>query len=269
MNQRAMHQQAMNEHAMNQHAMNEQVMNEHVMTGHAMNDQHAALRAQVDQLINDCIARFQDIPGIHQQLHADAINLPYYKRNLIEIILRLRMKRTIDALTIHYFTKRAPRLAKRWSEYTADEMLHDELFAADLAQVGVTRDAIYSTTPMLATKLLQGYFYYGLEHEGIPLASLCSSYLIEYASLKTQPALIDNVERLLGAQCVKGQRAHLAHDDHDNHTDFVWDVLVQTACLPHDAARILDHVRHVYQLFEMYYRELYAATLPESTQTMP
>lgn len=225
-----------------------------------MNHDHAILRAQVDSLIDSRIERFKSIPGVQQQLDADTINLPYYKRNLIEIILRLRMKRTIDALTIHYFTRHAPRLAKRWSEYTADEMLHDELFAADLALVGVGREEIYGTEPLLATRLLQGYFYYGLEHEGLPLASLCSSYFIETASLKTQPAIIANVERLLGAQFVKGQRAHVAHDEHDNHTDLVWDVLTQTARLPHDAQRILDHVANVYSLFEMYYRELLQAT---------
>ncbi len=110
------------------------------------------------------------------------------------------MKRTIDALTIHYFAQHNPRLAKKWCEYTGDEMLHDAMFAADLEKVGVNREQIYAHEPLWPTKLLQGYFYYGLEHEGRPLASLCSSYFIEYASQTTQPQIIANLGRVLGAE---------------------------------------------------------------------
>jgi hypothetical protein len=222
---------------------------------------HPELRARIDALIDNFITRFHtEVPGATHQERDREINLAYYKRNLVEIILRLRMKRTIDALTIHYFTRNNPRLAKKWCEYTGDEMLHDTMFASDLERVGVSREQIYAHEPLWPTKLLQGYFYYGLEHEGRPLASLCSSYFIEYASQKTQPQIIANLEQALGPDFVKGQRAHVDHDDDDDHIDFVWEVLTQTAQLPQDEPRIVDHLTNIYKLFDLYYRELHALT---------
>ncbi|WP_315708209.1 iron-containing redox enzyme family protein [Brenneria uluponensis] len=230
-----------------------------------MSNNHSEFRSRVDSLIASLINTFlETVSGACHQKDGKEINIEYYKRNLIEIILRLRMKRTIDGLTIHYFTKHNPPLAKRWCEYTGDEMLHDALFASDLKKVGVSKNEVYSTEPLLSTKLLQGYFYYGFEHEGRPLASLCSSYFIESASEKTQPDIINNIEKVMGKEYVRGQRAHVDHDAEDDHIDFVWDVLVKTATLPEDEEKILTHIDNVYKLFVMYYEELYQLTFDKA-----
>jgi hypothetical protein len=222
---------------------------------------HAELRGKVDKHIDHLISQFyEEVPYARHMMTESEINLDYYKRNLIEIILRLRMKRTIDGHTITYFTKKDPVLAKKWCQYTDDEMLHDRMFASDLERVGVSRDEIYSKEPLLATKLLQGYFYYGLEHEGRPLASLSSSYFIELTSQKTQPKWLDHLEKVLGADKIKGQRAHVNHDADDDHVDFVWDVLSTFIKDEKDEAQLFTHLDSVYTLFRMYFTELYELT---------
>jgi pyrroloquinoline quinone (PQQ) biosynthesis protein C len=223
---------------------------------------HAAFKKEVDELLRDMVQRFyREIEGADHLLESQEINLQYYRRHLIEIILRLRMKRWIDALTIHYFTKHDPRLAKKWCAYTEDEMLHDAMFAKDLEKIGVSREEIYANEPLFTTKLLQGYFYYGLEHEGRPLASLSSSYFIENVSLMTQPAWIKNVENALGTGMARGQQAHVDHDLEDDHTDFVWDVLMTFVQGEDDKRRIVDHITNVYKLFCAFYLELYYRTV--------
>jgi pyrroloquinoline quinone (PQQ) biosynthesis protein C len=215
-------------------------------------------RAEIDDLIRSSVSRFyEEVPGAKHLLQAKEINLPYYRRHLVEIILRLRMKRWIDALTIHYFTKHDPRLAKKWAAYTEDEMLHDGMFAKDLEKVGVSRDEIYSSEPLFSTKLLQGYFYYGLEHEGRPLASLASSYFIESVSLLTQPDWVQNVESTLGDGIARGQQAHIDHDLEDDHNDFVWDVLMTFVDSDDDKRRITDHITNVFRLFCACYAEMH------------
>ncbi|GAA3044091.1 hypothetical protein GCM10020000_24510 [Streptomyces olivoverticillatus] len=95
------------------------------------------LRERVDALLDSFIKDFYEtVPYARHQKSAEKIDLEYYKRHNIETILRLRRKRTIDALAIKYFTKKDPVQAKAWAHYTDDEMLHDRLFAADLAKVG-------------------------------------------------------------------------------------------------------------------------------------
>ncbi|MFE4368272.1 hypothetical protein ACFRMN_08490 [Streptomyces sp. NPDC056835] len=215
-------------------------------------------KAEVDKLLHSFVRRFyKEVPGADHLLQDKQINLGYYRRHVIEIILRLRMKRWIDALTIHYFCKHDPRLAKKWSAYTEDEMLHDGMFAKDLEKVGVSREEIYASEPLFSTKLLQGYFYYGLEHEGRPLASLASSYFIENISLLTQPDWVQNVESVLGDGMTRGQQAHIDHDLEDDHSDFVWNVLMTFVKSDDDKRRIVDHITNVYRLFCACYTEMY------------
>jgi hypothetical protein len=225
-------------------------------------EKHAEFKQEVDTLLRDMVERFyREVEGADHLYRAKDINMDYYKRHIVEIILRLRMKRWIDALTIHYFTKHNPVLAKKWCAYTEDEMLHDSMFAKDLERVGVSREEVYSTEPMFTTKLLQGYFYYGLEHEGRPLASLASSYFIENVSLMTQPQWIENVEDVLGAGIAKGQQAHVDHDLEDDHTDFVWNVLMTFVETEDDKRRVVEHITNVYKLFCAFYLELYQRTV--------
>ncbi|MBB5957155.1 hypothetical protein FHS29_003748 [Saccharothrix tamanrassetensis] len=232
------------------------------MTNTVVKEKHAEFKKEVDALLHDMVERFyREVEGADHLFRAKEINLGYYKRHVVEIILRLRMKRWIDALTIHYFTKHNPVLAKKWCAYTEDEMLHDSMFAKDLERVGVGKEEIYSTEPLFTTKLLQGYFYYGLEHEGRPLASLASSYFIENVSLMTQPKWIANVEERLGAGTAKGQQAHVDHDLEDDHGDFVWNVLMTFVETEDDKRRIVEHITNVYKLFCAFYTELYQRTV--------
>lgn len=216
------------------------------------------LRRRVDAYLDSCIEDFyENVPYGQHQLNGEQINLDYYRRHNIETILRLRRKRTIDALALRYFTKVDPVTAKAWAHYTDDEMLHDRLFAADLEKVGVSVEQIYSTEPLLATKLLTGYLQYGIEYDGTPLALITSVYFVEYVTTRTQPDWLDNLEKRLGKEKVKGQRAHVGTDLGDHHDDFVWGVLASLLTDEAAETRMFEHFRDVYQLWKMYFVELH------------
>ncbi|MFF7633619.1 hypothetical protein ACFZB9_10775 [Kitasatospora sp. NPDC008050] len=220
------------------------------------------LRKHVDSILDGFIKDFyQTVPFAQHQKTSAELNLEYYKRHNIETILRLRRKRTIDALAIKYFTKVDPVQAKAWAHYTDDEMLHDRLFAADLAKVGVGKEEIYSTEPLLSTKLLTGYLQYGMEFEDSPLALITSVYFVEYVTTRTQPDWLDNLESVLGEDSVKGARAHVNTDLDDDHDDFVWRVL--STLLPDEAAerKVIEHLHHVYWLWKLYFVELHQITV--------
>jgi hypothetical protein len=224
-------------------------------------------RARVDAYLDACIKHFYDnVPYARHQLEASEINLGYYKRHNIETILRLRRKRTIDALAIRYFTKVDPVTAKAWAHYTDDEMLHDTLFAADLAKVGVAKPEIYATEPLLSTMLLTGYLQYGIEYEGTPLALIASVYFVEYTTTRTQPQWLDNLEKSLGRDQVRGQRAHVGTDLNDQHDDFVWDVLETLISGREDEQRTLKHLQNIYQLWQLYFMELYQLTVDPTVE---
>jgi hypothetical protein len=217
-----------------------------------------ALREKVDALLDAMIEKFYaEVPYSTHQLASDDLNLEYYRRHNIETILRLRRKRTVDALAIHYFTKRDPVRGAAWAHYVEDEMLHDGWFAGDLQQVGVTKEEIYATEPFLSTKLLTGYLQYGMEFEGTPLALLCSVYFVEYTTTKTQPSWIRHLETILGPAKVAGARRHVGTDLEDEHASFVWGVLSSLVGSPQDEERVLVHMRNVGTLWVAYFMELY------------
>lgn len=219
-------------------------------------------RARVDAYLDASIKEFYEtVPYARHQLESSEINLDYYKRHNIETILRLRRKRTVDAYAIRYFTKHDPVQAKAWAHYTDDEMLHDVLFAADLAKVGVGKEEIYATEPLLSTKLLTGYLQYGMEYEDSPLALITSVYFVEYVTTRTQPDWIQNLEKSLGRDGVKGQRAHVGTDLNDDHDDFVWRVLATLVRTPADEEKVFDHLRNIYWLWKLYFVELYQLTV--------
>ncbi|MFN3249403.1 hypothetical protein [Roseibium album] len=224
-------------------------------------------KERIDRLIENLLEKFySNVPYAKHLMTSNQVNPDYYRLYTIEIILRLRMKRVIDGLTIHYFTKEDPFLAAQWCKYSEDEMLHDSLFIADLERLGMTKAEVYQTEPLFATKLLQGYFYFGLEHEGRPLASLSSSYFIEFAGHKTQGKWLSNVSKSLGKQTIKGAQAHVAHDDADDHADFVWDVLSSFVTAEKDIEEIETHIKNVYRLFVMFFYELYAKTIEKNDE---
>src|SRR4030081_533851 len=108
-----------------------------------MGTKNPELRTRVDSVLDSFIESFyKEVAFGRHLMDGDQINMDYYKRHNIEIILRLRMKRTCDSYVIRYFTKHDPMQAKAWSEYTADEMLHDAFFAKDLEAVGVPKEEI-------------------------------------------------------------------------------------------------------------------------------
>lgn len=228
---------------------------------------HAELRKKADALLDSLIKKFySEVPYATHQASAsgDDFNLAYYKRHNIETIVRLRRKRTIDALAIKYFTKYDPARGAAWAHYVEDEMLHDAWFAADLAKVGVSPEEIYSTEPFVATKLLTGYLQYGMEFEGTPLALLCSVYFVEYTTTETQPSWLDNIEKVLGQDKVAGARQHVGTDLDDKHADFVWEVLSSLVRSPQDEAKVIDHIRNVANLWVAYFLELHRSIVGQS-----
>ncbi|GGX20187.1 hypothetical protein GCM10010341_46810 [Streptomyces noursei] len=228
---------------------------------HAMTT-NPELRKKVDAVLETFIKDFYEtVPFAQHQKNSAELNLDYYKRHNIETILRLRRKRTVDALAIKYFTKVDPVQAKAWAHYTDDEMLHDRLFAADLAKVGVTKDQIYSTEPLLSTKLLTGYLQFGMEFEDSPLALITSVYFVEYVTTRTQPEWLDNLGTVLGEENVKGARAHVNTDLDDDHDDFVWRVLSTLVKSEADEQKVIEHLNHIYWLWKLYFVELHQLTV--------
>ena len=212
---------------------------------------HAELNARLDRMIEEI---YKAQPSTTHLRDAESVNAEFYKRHTIETVLRMRLSRMADGKVLQLLARTRPRVAKMWAKYSHEEMLHDELFVKDLERLGVSRETIDGTDALLATKLLQGYFYFTLEHEG-PMATVLRSYMIEYATGKTQGQWNANVARSLGQTAVKGASAHLQYDENTGHGDDTWEILAALLETPEDVRVMRRHVEAFAGLFMAYFAE--------------
>jgi hypothetical protein len=217
---------------------------------------YASANARLDGMIETL---YEATPAAHYLAASSSIDQGLFGRHTIETSLRIRLARIADSKVIQHFARTNPNAAQRWSKYTEERMLHDRLFLRDLKHLGISEEVVYRTDPLLATKLLQGYLYYTIEHEG-PRGLLSTAYFGEYAIKKSHARWIGNVKRALGDHAVQGAEAHLAYHLDEDYVTGVWNVLMSVVKTPEDEARVLYHLEVYYGLFIAYFNELASTT---------
>src|SRR5262249_3870341 len=143
---------------------------------------YAKVNARLDSMI---LSLYELAPAARYLASSNSIDQKLFEHHTIETILRIRLARIADSKVIQHFARTDPFAAQKWAKYAEEEMLHDRLFLKDLKSLGVSEESVYGTEPLLATKLLQGYLYYTIEHEG-PRGLLTKAYFLEYTTKKTQ-----------------------------------------------------------------------------------
>ena len=160
----------------------------------------------------------------------------------------------------HTETKISPEAAQLYAEYQSEEMNHDTLFMQDCKALGVTQEELLATEPFLATRLLQGFFYFLCEHES-PIGVVASSYLVEYTTSKLTPRQIKSMKETLGEDKIKGQLAHINTDVGDDHAGEMWRILRYLLQSEQDVEKVLRYFDDIQTILAMYFRELYEATV--------
>lgn len=217
---------------------------------------HARANAHLEGMIETF---YEATPAAHYLASSSTIDANLFCRHTIETSLRIRLLRIADSKVIQLFARTNPFAAQAWSKYTEQRMLHDRLFLQDLRHLGISEETVDGTDPLLATKLLQGYLYYTIEHEG-PRGLLSTAYFIEHTLQRTQARWISNVKRTLGARAVQGAEAHLDFHLDEDHATQVWNVLMSVVKTPDDEARVLSHFDAFHGLVIAYFQELASTT---------
>lgn len=211
---------------------------------------------QIDQQIDEWYA---NVPHA-AHLEGRDVHSAYYKRHLIETAWRIRLLRVAEAKALVEIAKRSPEAAQIWANYEQEEMLHDELFIADLAKVGVSREQFLSTEPYLSTKLLSGYFSFLLDHEG-PLGVVAYSYLVEYVNVKLEPRKLHALKESIGKSKIGGQISHSHTDINDDHPGEVWAAVRFLIRDQQDIVAFKTYLREHQRILAMYFDELQMDTI--------
>jgi hypothetical protein len=216
----------------------------------------AALRGEIDALIDRQIDTWYDTVPYAAHLEGKTVDSEYYRRHLIETAWRIRLLRVSESKALAEIAKRSPEAAQIWANYEREEMLHDDLFVQDLERAGVTRETFLATEPYLSTKLLTGYFSYLLDHEG-PLGVVAYSYLVEYVNVKLEPRKIEALKGSVGEGNIGGQIAHSHTDINDDHPGEVWAAIRYLLRSEDDIAALKRYLDEHQTVLALYFKELY------------
>ena len=217
-------------------------------------------KAELDRYLDGKMDEWKRTVPYASHMKSGQIDLPYYRRTLIEHVWRIRLSRVSQSRAIAKIAQISPKAAADYAHYQADEMLHDKLYIRDCEAAGITMDEILATEPYLSTRLFQGFFYYILEHEH-PMAPVVSNYLVEYTQAKLQPDIVRSLQESLGRDSVKGQEAHLAVDLGEDHALEMWKILTQVIFSEEDFQMVFRYVDDVQEILAMFFREIYQDTV--------
>jgi hypothetical protein len=217
-------------------------------------------KAELDRYLDRKMEEWKRTVPFASHMKEDQINMPYYKRTLIEHVWRIRLSRVSQSKAIYKIAGISPKAAQDYAHYQADEMLHDKLYVRDCEAAGMSLQDIYNTEPYLSTKLFQGFFYYALEHEH-PMAPVVSNYLVEYTQAKLQPDIVRSLETSLGDDMIKGQQAHLSVDTREDHSMEMWKILSQLILSEEDFQLVFKYIDDVQEILAMFFREIYEDTV--------
>jgi hypothetical protein len=168
------------------------------------------------------------------------------------------MMRRVNPLVCVRHADDDPTISKQWGLYAADEGLHSRLFAKDLRVLGVSDETLYGTRPLFATEMLVGFCYQTLadRRDLGGLASIAHAYYVETVSSWTWPGMLDRMEQLLGRDCLKGHRAHVALDHREDHPGMVWNLCMRLVKTPADEALFEQYLRKLHSLLFAYMIEV-------------
>ncbi len=219
-----------------------------------------AVRKRLDSYLDMKMAEWKESVPYADHLESKDINSAWYRRHTIEHVWRIRLSRVAHCKALHAITKISPEAAQLYAEYQSEEMVHDTFYSQDCKSINVTEEEILATEPFLATRLLQGFFYFLTEHES-PLGVVASSYLVEYTTSKLTPKQVEAMKESVGSDKIKGQLAHINTDIEDDHVGEMWRIMRYLILSEEDVVKVERYFDDIQNILAMYFRELYEATI--------
>ncbi len=187
-------------------------------------------------------------------------DLAYYKRHLIEIILRIKLNNEVDAYSLYKLGYRDNYLSKKLATYLSEEYGHEAFFMSDLNSLGVTANEVDNTDPFFSTKKLIGYLYYSIMKDGA-MPTMVWNWLVEWYSDTYNHIITNKFSDEFGKDKVIGSLKHLSFDEKHDHLSLMFSTIQATVKDDSDIDKIKTYISNFIYLIGEYYQELYDNTL--------
>jgi hypothetical protein len=204
--------------------------------------------------------QFDRVPMLRDFHEGTWMDRDFYKRHMIEAVLRIRMCNEADAYALYKASSGDYRLAAKLARYLAEEIGHEGMFVRDLERFGVSLADINATQVFPATLKVMGYIRLETDVRG-PAPAVLWDWYLEWYSDRYIPAITEAASREFGAVTTKGATAHLGVDDAQGHDDLMFETTARAVELYGSVDSAYADLEMYFDLGGEYYEQLHAATV--------
>lgn len=202
---------------------------------------------------------FATVPMAEAFHHGRWIDLRYYRRHLVETVLRIRLNNEVDAYSLYRIGSRDNRLAQILAQYLAEEYGHENMFVRDIEHFGLTKAELDATPPFPSTDQLIGYQYLGINRDG-PLPTMVWNWFVEWYSDRYNKTITEHAAKTFGGEKVKGSAGHIQYDESHDHDDLMWGAVQRAIDGWGSMEKAETYLRTFIRLVGRYFAELHADT---------
>jgi hypothetical protein len=205
---------------------------------------------------------FNRVPYTREFHEGRSIDNEYYKRHLIETVLRINLNNEVDAYSLYKIGNKDTFLFHKLAEYLAEEAGHEALFLNDLKKFGIEKSEVDSTSPFFSTQLLIGYLYYSINQDG-PLPTMVWNWFVEWYSDQFNMTITNKAAEDFGDDKIKGSMHHLTVDEDEDHVGLMYSTVEHAIKSEEDGEKAKDYLKNFVKLIGQYFQELHENTLAQ------
>lgn len=215
------------------------------------------LESAVDQAMH---SEFKKDEIMHKFHNEDWFDEKYYKRHILECVIRIHMNNELDANAVRVAAINNISAAKQLSYYLYDEFGHDEMFGQDLTKYGYSSDQIISKNAFPETWKLMGYLNFCVEKFGA-LPAVVWDWFLEYYGDKFNNFITQKAGVHMGNQAVSGAASHVAFDEAEDHSGMMTEMLSSVIKTQEDFDLAIKHINSFVPMVGEYFQAVRAETL--------
>ncbi|MFB7248873.1 hypothetical protein CW362_30235 [Streptomyces populi] len=203
---------------------------------------------------------FTKVPKAREFHAGEWTDQDYYRRHLVETVLRIRLNNEVDAYGLYKVGYKDHRLAATLARYLSEENNHEGMFLRDLKKFGLSKEDVDATRPFASTEYLIGYLYFSINQDG-PLPTAVWNWFVEWYSDKYNPTITKNAAEVFGLDMVKGSQAHIDYDEAHDHDELMWSTVERAVAGWGEFSDAERHLVNFVDLIALYFTELHESTV--------
>lgn len=221
----------------------------------------AEMLKTLESTVGACLeAEFKKDTVMGEFHKGDWFNESYYKRHILECVIRIHMNNELDARAVQVAAVDNISAAKQLSYYLYDEFGHDEMFGQDLITYGYSPSDVQAQFAFPETWKLMGYLNFCVSKFG-PLSSITWDWFLEYYGDKYSSFITQKASASMGQPAVSGAASHVAFDEAEDHSGMMNNMLASVIKDEKDLQKAVVHIKAFIPMVGEYFQALRAATL--------